>query len=77
MSSMRSRSVGSLIEKTFSPDHPSLALPLSNLALIYQAQQKNADAEPLLRRSLAITEKAFGPEHPSLPGPLSVRSKTC
>ncbi len=46
------------------PDHPDLAASLNNLAALYQAQGKYAEAEPLYKRSLAIAEKAFGPEHP-------------
>jgi len=35
-------------------------------ALLYKAQGKYAEAEPLYQRALAITEKALGPEHPSV-----------
>jgi hypothetical protein len=33
-----------------------------NLALVYGNQGRDAEAEPLYRRSLAIMEKAFGPD---------------
>ena len=36
---------------------------LTNLALVYRAQRRYAEAEPLYKRSLAIIEKALGPEH--------------
>ncbi len=36
---------------------------LNNLAQLYHAQGKYAEAEPLFQRSLAIWEKALGPEH--------------
>ncbi len=39
---------------------------LDNLAMLYQAQGKYAEAEPLYVRVLAILEKALGPEHPDL-----------
>ena len=39
-------------------------MSLNNLAVLYQSQGRYADAEPLLRRSLAICEKALGPDHP-------------
>ncbi len=39
---------------------------LNNLAEIYRAQGKYAEAEPLYQRSLAIREKALGPEHPDV-----------
>ncbi len=41
-----------------------MAQSLNNLALLYDAQGKYADAEPLYKRALAIVEKALGPEHP-------------
>ncbi len=37
-----------------------------NLALLYSAQGKYAEAEPLHERALAIREKALGPEHPNV-----------
>ena len=43
-----------------------MATSLNNLALLYQAQGKDAEAEPLYHRSLAIREKALGPEHPQV-----------
>ena len=39
---------------------------LDNLAMLYQAQGKYAEAEPLYERSLAMTEKTLGPEHPEV-----------
>ncbi len=41
-----------------------MATSLNNLALLYDAQARYAEAAPLYRRSLAIVEKALGPEHP-------------
>ena len=43
---------------------PGFATDLNNLAEIYHAQGKYAEAEPLYKRALAIREKALGPEHP-------------
>ena len=43
-----------------------MATSLNNLALLYQAQGKYAEAEPLVKRALAIYEKALGPEHPDV-----------
>jgi tetratricopeptide (TPR) repeat protein len=31
--------------------------------MLYQAQGRNADAEPLYKRALATWEKALGPDH--------------
>ncbi len=48
------------------PEHPDVAQSLNNLAALYQAQGRYAEAEPLYKRSLAILEKALGPEHPDV-----------
>ena len=39
---------------------------LDKLAMLYQAQGRYGEAEPLLERSLAMTEKTFGPARPML-----------
>ena len=39
---------------------------LNNLAGLYQAQGKDAEAEPLYKRALAIREKALGKDHPDV-----------
>ncbi len=36
------------------------------MALIYDAQGRYGEAEPLYKRALAIWEKALGPEHPDV-----------
>ena len=43
---------------------------LNSLALLYHAQGKYAEAEPLFRRALPILEKALGPQHPLVAGSL-------
>ncbi len=48
------------------PDHPNVALSLSNLAELYEARMEYAKAEPLYKRSLEILEKKFGQEDPFL-----------
>ena len=53
-------------EAALGPDHPNVAIRLNNLAALYQAQGKYAEAEPLYQRSLAIVEKALGPGHPNM-----------
>jgi tetratricopeptide (TPR) repeat protein len=53
-------------ENTFGSNHPNFATSLNNLAAVYQAQGKYAQAEPLHKRALKIREKAFGPEHPDV-----------
>ena len=54
------------METALGPEHPEVATSLNNLAALYKAQGRYAEAEPLYRRSLAIKEKALGPEHPSV-----------
>ena len=39
---------------------------LNDLALLYEAQGRYAEAEPLYKRALAIDEKALGPDDPSV-----------
>ncbi len=41
-----------------------MAESLNNLAELYRAQGRYAEAEPLYKRALAIFEKALGPGHP-------------
>ncbi len=43
-----------------------LAASLNNLAAVYRAQGKYAQAEPLYLRALGIYETALGPEHPDV-----------
>ena len=45
------------------PDHPNVALSLSNLAELYEAQKEYTKAEQLYKRSLGILEKAFGQDN--------------
>ena len=54
------------LEKALGPDHPDVATSLNNLALLYDNQGRYADAEPLYKRSLAISRKALGPDHPDV-----------
>jgi tetratricopeptide (TPR) repeat protein len=39
---------------------------LNDLAALYRRQGQYAQAEPLVKRALAIYEKALGPDHPSV-----------
>jgi tetratricopeptide (TPR) repeat protein len=48
------------------PDHTNVALSLSNLAEIYEAQSEYAKAEQLYKQSLEILEKKFGKDDPFL-----------
>jgi tetratricopeptide (TPR) repeat protein len=46
------------------PQHPDTATSLNNLAGLYRAQGKYAEAEPLYLRALEIREQQLGPQHP-------------
>lgn len=48
------------------PEDPRLALSLNNLALVYHAQGRYDEAEPVYQRAITITERALGPGHPNL-----------
>ena len=52
--------------KTFGTEDVRLATTLNSLAMLYHAQGKYAEAEPLYLRALAIMEKALGPDHPNV-----------
>ena len=45
------------------PNHPFVAIALSELAAVYLEQGLQSRALPLLNRALAIREKALGPQH--------------
>ena len=53
-------------EKAPGPDYPDAAISLNNLAVLYRAQGRYAEAEPLYKRALAISKKALGSEHPNV-----------
>ena len=46
-------------------DEAILSVTLNNLALMLLETNRLAEAEPLIRRALAIDEVGFGPEHPT------------
>ncbi len=50
----------------FGEQDPRSATSLNNLALLYYAQGKYTQAEPLYQRALVIYERALGPEHPNV-----------
>ena len=47
-------------------NHPHIAFVLNDLGLLYEAQGRYAEAEPLFQRGLAIREAALGSNHPDL-----------
>ena len=56
----------SIAEGTFGLDHPDVALRLNNLAELLRVTNRFAEAEPLMRRALAITERSLGPDAPDV-----------
>ena len=55
-----------IFETALGPAHPNVATSLNNLAELYRAQGKYADAEPLYQRSFWIFLQRLGPEHPTV-----------
>ena len=53
-------------ENSLGPDHPTVAIRLSNLAALLHDMDRLADAEPLYRRALAISEKSLRPGDPGV-----------
>jgi tetratricopeptide (TPR) repeat protein len=53
-------------EASYGPDHPTVAVDLNNLALLFQDTNRYEEAEPLMRRALAIDEASHGPDHPEV-----------
>jgi tetratricopeptide (TPR) repeat protein len=47
-------------------DPPTLAYALNNLAALLEATNRLSEAEPLMRRALAINEQSYGAEHPNV-----------
>jgi tetratricopeptide (TPR) repeat protein len=50
----------------FGPNDLRVATTLNDLGLLYRAEGKFKEAEPLYRRSLAIREKKLGPTDPAV-----------
>ena len=53
-------------KKVLGPDHPLLAQSFNNLAMVYQAQGRFKDAEPLFQKSLSILEKKNDPDQKAI-----------
>jgi len=51
-------------ERVLGSEHPSLGLNLLNLARVYRMLGRNAEAEEMFRRSLAVYRAAYDPGHP-------------
>jgi CHAT domain-containing protein/tetratricopeptide (TPR) repeat protein len=53
-------------KRLYPSDHPSVALSLNNLAMLYQGQGKLAAAEPLYQQALAMRKRLYPSDHPSV-----------
>ena len=53
-----------IAERVYGPDHPTAAAELRFIVLVLMAAGRSAEAEPLIRRALAIDEKALGRDNP-------------
>ena len=58
-------------EHYYGPDHPRLATSLNNLASLLLYSKKLNEAEPIIRRAIAILEKTYGLDHPDVTYPLN------
>ncbi|MFA5240615.1 MAG: tetratricopeptide repeat protein, partial [Phycisphaerae bacterium] len=53
-------------EASFGKDHSNVASCLNNLAMLYKNTNRFAEAEPLMKRALAIGEASLGKDHPDV-----------
>ena len=53
-------------ESAFGPDHPEVAVRLSNLAILLHKNFQWEEAERLIHRALRIDEHCLGPNHPNV-----------
>jgi len=49
-------------ERCYGPEHPAVARDLNNLGSCCGPRTRLSEAEPLLRRALAIDETSYGTE---------------
>jgi tetratricopeptide (TPR) repeat protein len=52
--------------KNFGPNHPFIAIRLSDLAGVLESMNQLDEVEELYRRALVISEQSFGPEDPKV-----------
>ncbi len=62
----RGRTGAGLTEAARGPDHPDVAIPLNNLAVILLGLGQPEQARPVEERALRINEAAYGPDHPEV-----------
>ena len=55
----------SIRRRLLGADHPDTARSLNNLAGLYRAQGRYAEAAPMLMEAVEIMERVLGAEHPN------------
>jgi tetratricopeptide (TPR) repeat protein len=55
-----------ICKANYGADHPKVASPLSNLAMLLHATDRSVEAEPMIQRALMIDEASYGPDHPEV-----------
>lgn len=60
-----------IAEQSYGADHPDVAVNLNNLARFLYATKRFSEAEPLMRRALAIDIQRYGPDHPNVANDLN------
>ena len=63
--------------RDFASNDPKLMNTLRDLAQVYRAQSKYAEAEPLMERHLALKERFLGKFHPDLAKDLDQLGRVC
>jgi tetratricopeptide (TPR) repeat protein len=60
-----------LFEKLLGPEHPRLMVPLNNLGIVADSEDKEEEAAKYYRAAVELAERALGPDHPKLAVALS------
>jgi len=65
------RSLLTLRQRRYGPEHVEVASSLNNLADVLESQGQYAEAETLFQKALAMRQKLLGPEHPDVASSLN------
>jgi tetratricopeptide (TPR) repeat protein len=55
-----------LFEKLLGPDHARLMVPLNNLGIVADSEEKEEEAARYYHQAVELAERALGPDHPKL-----------
>jgi Flp pilus assembly protein TadD len=53
-----------ICRRVLGPEHPSTLSATANLAIVFDLQGKESEAEPLFRQILEVGRRRLGPQHP-------------